>query len=144
MEINTFLNHKENDTPNIALVKDLYKALNGGDRDALTNILADNPTWNVCPGTPHGGIYSGMNEVFGIFYRTFIGEFGTFQAEGDVFIDGGDVVVVLGFYVFKVRGEMHEGRFRFTHTWKISSDNHIKGVWQVCDSYEMRKYLGVK
>ncbi len=35
MEINTFLEHKETDTPNVLLVKALYKALNGGDKTAL-------------------------------------------------------------------------------------------------------------
>jgi ketosteroid isomerase-like protein len=143
MEISEFLNHQENDTANITRVKELYKALNGGNKDAILMILSEKATWNVCPGTPHGGKYCGMNEVFGSFYRTFITEFGPFQAEGEVFIDGGDVVVVLGFYVFKPQEGTQDGRFRFSHTWKIASDNRIEGVWQVCDSYEMRQFLRV-
>jgi len=144
MEIDDFLRHESGDTMNISLVKQLYKALNSGDSDALSNILCENPTWNVCPGTPHGGTYCGMNEVFGVFYRTLISEVGPFRADGYVFIDGGDVVSVLGHYVFKAREGTQDGRFRFSHTWKISSDNRIEGVWQVCDSYEMRKFLGVE
>jgi len=143
LEINDFLDHKDTDSSNISLVKALYKALNGGDRDALLRILSENPIWNVCPGIPHGGKYCGMNEVFGAFYRALITEVGSFRAEGEVFIDGGDVVSVLGYYVFEVREGAQIGRVRFSHTWKITSDNRIDGVWQVCDSYEMRKFLVV-
>jgi len=141
MEINAFLNHNDKDTPNIVLVKKLYEALNNGERYAITEILSENPTWNVCPGIPHGGVYYGINEVFGTFYRALIEIYGTFRADCEAFIDGGDVVVVLGFYVFKARKEKENVRIRFSHTWKVSTDNRIEGVWQVCDSYEMRKYL---
>ena len=144
MEISEFLGHQESDTRNISTVKELYKALNGGDRDALSKILSDNPVWNVCPGFPHGGIYSGMSEVFGAFYKSLMTEFGPFHAEGEVFVDGGDIVVVLGFYVFKSRDGAQDGRFRFSHTWKISPDNRTEGVWQVCDSHEMRRFLGAE
>ena len=62
-------------------------------------------------------------------------------AEQDVFIDGGDVVTVLGFYGFKVREDSPYRRVRFSHTWKISPEHRIAGVWQVCDSYEKRRYI---
>jgi ketosteroid isomerase-like protein len=141
MEINTFLEHREQDTPNVTLVKELYKALNGGDKAALSRILSDTPTWNVCPGNPEGGTYRGMDEVFGTFYRTMLKNFHRFKGEPEVFIDGGDVVTALGFYSFKVREGGPIRRVRFSHTLKMTSDNRIDGVWQVCDSHEMREYL---
>ena len=63
------------------------------------------------------------------------------KAEQDVFIDGGDVVAVLGFYGIKVRKDSPYRRVRFSHSWKITPDRRIAGVWQVCDSYEMRRYI---
>ena len=141
MEINNYLEHKEKDTPNILLVKELYKALNGGDVEAIGRILTKTPTWNVCPGTPYGGTYIGMSEVFGTFYGNLMKTFGAFTGAPEVFIDSKDVVVALGYYIFKAREAGDDGRFRFSHTFKITSDNHIDGVWQVCDSYEMRKFL---
>ena len=141
MEINAFLEHREEDTPNVGLVKELYKALNGGDFVALNRILGDNPVWNVCPGNPEGGAYRGMDEVFGTFYKTFLKHFRTFKGEPEVFVDGGDVVTALGFYSFKVREGGPIRRVRFSHTLKISQDSHVEGVWQVCDSAEMRAFL---
>jgi hypothetical protein len=79
--------------------------------------------------------------VFGTFYRKLLKLFHTFKAEQDVFIDGGDVVTVLGFYGFKVREDSPYRRVRFSHTWKISPEHRIDGVWQVCDSYEKRRYI---
>jgi ketosteroid isomerase-like protein len=141
MEIQAFLEHREQDTPNIMLVKELYKALNGGDKTALSRILSGTPTWNVCPGNPEGGTYRGMDEVFGTFYRKFLKNFHRFKGEPEVFIDGGDVVTSLGFYSFKVREGGPIRRVRFSHTFKMTSDNRIAGVWQVCDSHEMREFL---
>jgi ketosteroid isomerase-like protein len=141
MEIIAFLQHQEKDTPNITLVKDLYHALNGGDKPALARILTDSPTWNVCPGTPEGGTYNGMNEVFGTFYKNMLKNFHRFKGEPEVFIDGGEVVEALGFYSFKVREGTPIRRVRFSHTFKFTPDNRIAGVWQVCDSYEMRRYI---
>jgi ketosteroid isomerase-like protein len=115
--------------------------LNGGDKASLARILSDNPTWNVCPGNPEGGTYRGMDEVFGTFYRTMLKNFHRFKGEPEVFIDGGDVVTSLGFYSFKVREGGPIRRVRFSHTFKMTSDNRIDGVWQVCDSHEMREFL---
>jgi ketosteroid isomerase-like protein len=140
MEINTFLDHKEEDTPNVMLVKDLYKAMASGDKATTRRVLTDNPTWSVCPGNPEGGTFHGKNEI-NAFYRKLLGLFHHFKAEPEVFIDGGDVVVVLGFYSFVVREGGPIRRVRLSHTWRITSDHRIDGVWQVCDSYEMRRLM---
>jgi hypothetical protein len=84
-----------------------------------------------------------MNEVFGTFYRKLLMNFHRFKAEPEVFIDGGDVVSVLGFYSFIVRDGGPSRRVRFSHTWKLTSENRIGGVWQVCDSFEMCEYLKI-
>ena len=141
MEIKTFLSYKENDTPSIMLVKNLYKTMSEGDGPALLAILSDSPTWNVCPGTPEGGIYCGVNEVFGKFYQNLMKILLGLRAEPEVFIDGGNFVTALGFYSFRAREDGPTKRVRFSHTWKITPDNRIDGVWQVCDSFDMREFL---
>jgi ketosteroid isomerase-like protein len=143
MEVNDFLKHREEDTPNIRLVKDLYRAMAEGDIPGVHRILCDTPEWHVCPGNPEGGSYRGMDEIFGTFYRKLLKQLHghVLIAEQDVFIDGGDVVTVLGFYGFKVREDSPYRRVRFSHTWKISPEHRIEGVWQVCDSYEKRRYF---
>ena len=142
MEIKEFLEHETDDSHNIALLKDFYmgKAINtvAGtlDMDVVSRMFVDSPTWHVCPGFPDSGTYSGINEVFGTFYSKKIPNLfatGLF-AVPEVFIDGGDVVSVLGFYMFAVNKGDPLTRARFSHTWKIAPDGRIAGVWQVADS----------
>ena len=141
MEIKTFLEYNETDTPNIMLVKEFYKIGAEGGGLGYLKILSDNPTWNVCPGTPEGGIYCGLNEVFGTFYVKLMKILIGLRAEPEVFVDGGNFVTVLGFYNFKAREDGPSERVRFSHSWKITPDNRIDGVWQVCDSFKMREFL---
>lgn len=134
MEISTFLNHHEEDTLNVRRVKAFYEAAKNRDRETLITLLVDNPVWNVCPGFPEGGIYRGIAEVYGSFYPNLRNRFHYFGAIPDVFVDGGDVITVLGFYKFiKKEGEPFK-LVRFSHTWKIDPDGRIGGVWQVADS----------
>lgn len=140
MEIASFLEHDDNDTTNVKRVKEFYTAAKNRDTETINKLLVNDPIWNVCPGFPHGGIYSGMDEVYGSFYPKLLGSFYYFGAIPDVFIDGGDVVLVLGFYKF-IRDEGEPERLvRFAHTWGINPDGRIKGVWQVADSAQFMIY----
>lgn len=134
MEVSTFLEHQEKDTLNVQRVKAFYKAAREKDKEALSRLLTDEPVWNVSPGFPYGGVYHGMAEVYGVFYPNLFGSFSSFGAIPDVFIDGGDVVTVLGFYKFIKKEGDSPTLVRFSHTWGMTSDGRIKGVWQVADS----------
>lgn len=134
MEISTFLEHHEKDTVNVKRLKEFYKAAKEKNIETLTKLLVDDPVFNVSPGFPDGKIYRGMAEIYGVFYPNLRSRFHYFGAIPDVFIDGGDVVTVLGFYKFiKKEGEPFR-LVRFSHTWGIDIDGRIKGVWQVADS----------
>ena len=152
MEIKEFLEHKTEDSRNIALLKDFYmgKAINtvAGtlDMEFVSRTFIDNPTWHVCPGFPDGGTYSGIDEVFGTFYSERIPSlFATgLYAIPEVFIDGGDVVSVLGFYMFALKKGDPLVKARFSHTWKIAQDGRIAGVWQVADSHIFQETLNAE
>ncbi|SMC88322.1 nuclear transport factor 2 family protein [Sporomusa malonica] len=134
METCIFFDHCEKDTQIVKQVKNLYKALKASDKEAIAKILADDPVWNVSPGFPYGGVYNGMAEIFGSFYSKLRNQFNSFGAMPETFIDGGDVVTVLGFYTFKSNKDNSTKFVRFSHTWKINGDGRIKGVWQVADT----------
>ena len=152
MEIKEFLDHKTEDTKNIILLKDFYmgKAINSVtrtlDMDVVSKMFIDSPTWHVCPGFPDGGTYRGINEIFGTFYMEKIPKlFATgLYAIPEVFIDGGDVVSVLGFYKFAVNKGDDLTSARFSHTWKIAPDGRIEGVWQVADSHVFQETLNAE
>ncbi|TKU10591.1 nuclear transport factor 2 family protein [Citrobacter sp. wls829] len=134
MEASTFLEHQENDTLNVRRVKAFYQAAREKNKEDLSQLLTDEAVWNVSPGFPFGGVYCGMAEIYGIFYPNLSGSLNSFGAIPDVFIDGGDVVTVLGFYKFTKNEEDSPTLARFSHTWRIAPDGRINGVWQVADS----------
>lgn len=134
MEISVFLEHDGKDTQNVKQAKALYKAFRENDRETIAKLLVDDPVWNVSPGFPYGGVYKGMAEVFGSFYSKLRSRYSSFSAIPETFIDGGDVVTVLGFYKFKSNEKDSFRLVRFAHTWGINIDGRIKGVWQVADS----------
>ncbi|SFG29329.1 hypothetical protein SAMN05660649_01301 [Desulfotomaculum arcticum] len=137
MEISTFLEHQEKDTQNVKRVKAFYRAAKEKDSETITKLLVDDPVWSVSPGFPDGGIYRGLAEIFHSFYPSLLSRFYYFDAFPDVYIDGGDVVTVLGYYKFiKKEGESSK-LVRFSHTWGIDNDGRIKGVWQVADSAQL-------
>lgn len=137
MEISNFLEHDEQNTPNIRQIKALYRALSEKDTKAIGKLLVDEPMWNVSPGFPDGGVYLGMSEVFGNFYTKIRNRYRMFGALPETFIDGGDVVTVLGFYKVEKSEEDSFKLVRFAHTWKFDIDGRIKGVWQVADSAQL-------
>lgn len=140
MEIGTFLEYQEKESPNTKKIRDFYLAARERNMDVITKLLIDEPVWNVCPGFPFGGIYHGMNQVYGEFYPNLKSSFHHFGAIPDVIVDSGDIVLVLGFYEF-IKNESDPRKLvRFAHTWKIDQDGHIKGVWQVADSAQFIEY----
>jgi hypothetical protein len=152
MEISAFLGHRIEDTQNITLLKDFYagKAINSVagtlDMDVVSRMFTDSPTWHVCPGFPDGGTYCGIDEIFGTFYLEKIPKLFAIglYAIPEVFIDGGDVVSVLGFYKFAVNKGDPLTSARFSHTWKIAPDGRIEGVWQVADSHVFQEALNAE
>ena len=137
MEISNFLEHDEQNTPNIRQIKALYRALSEKDTKAIGKLLVDEPIWNVSPGFPDGGVYLGMSEVSRNFYTKIRNRYRMFGALPETFIDGGDVVTVLGFYKVEKSEEDSFKLVRFAHTWKFDIDGRIKGVWQVADSAQL-------
>ena len=152
MEIKNFLEHKAEESQNITLLKDFYmgKAINSVtgtlDMEVVSKMFVESPTWHVCPGFPEGRTYHGIDEIFRDFYLKKIPELFAIglYAIPEVFIDGGDVVSVLGFYKFAVNKGDPLTSARFSHTWKIAPDGRIEGVWQVADSHIFQKALNAE
>jgi hypothetical protein len=113
----------QSDTSNVRIVKAIYSALKARD-----------PTWDVTPGFPEGGIYKGMSGVFGSFYQKLLAQVHTFGAYPQAFLDSGDVVVALGYYRVRANEKDVPTLVRFAHVWGVDTDGRIKGVWQVADS----------
>ena len=126
----------KNTTKSIELVALVYESLQARDIQKLAEIVTENVTWNVTEGFPYAGVYTGLRNVLRGFYGRLISGLDKFTTEKVKSIDAGQNVIVLGYYIMKVKGESEEHRIRFAHTWGIE-DGKITGVWQVADTAKL-------
>ncbi len=119
---------------NVGSVKALYLALTDRDLPGVQRLLVEDPVWDIAPGSPDGGVYRGMAEVFGGFYPKLAARFHSFEVVPDTFVDGGDRVVVVGHYRVAESDGAESRLVRFTHVFGIAAEGRIKGVWQVADT----------
>ena len=117
----------------VQLVASVYESLRARDIEKLQAIVTDDVTWNVTEGFPYAGIYTGLHDVLGRFYGRLRSNLDSFSAQPERWIDGGQHVVVLGYYLVTPKNEDRQYRVRFAHTWRIANDR-ISGVWQVADT----------
>jgi hypothetical protein len=132
----SILEHNNNDSVNVKNVKAIYRAMKLADIQTLERLLVSEPFWDVCPGFPKGAVYKGLPDVLGIFYKNLRALFNSFGASPETFIDGGDTVVVLGYYHVQKNDNDPITYVRFCHSWSIENAL-IKGVWQVADSAQL-------
>ena len=126
----------ENTTKSLELVATVYESLRTRDISSLEKMLSSDVTWNVTEGFVYSGIYTGLNAVLHDFYGRFAASLSKLATEKIQWIDGGDHVVVLGYYLIQLKGSIEEHRIRFSHTWGIQ-DGKVTGVWQVADTAKL-------
>jgi uncharacterized protein len=130
----------ENPTTSIELVKLLYESLRTRDFRKLKEIVTEDVTWNVTEGFPYTGIYQGLDNVLRGFYARLRSNLDSFAAEHVKWIDAGESVIVLGYYLMTPKGTAEESRIRFAHIWGIR-EGKIAGVWQVADTAKLPRAL---
>jgi uncharacterized protein len=118
------------------LVALVYESLKTRNIQKLEEIVTKDVIWNVTEGFPFSGIYTGLNEVLRGFYGRVMSVLGKLDTEKVKWIDAGQNVVVLGYYLMTAKGETKEHRVRFAHTWGIENGK-VTGVWQVADTAKL-------
>ncbi|MFD3680051.1 nuclear transport factor 2 family protein [Streptomyces sp. NPDC058613] len=122
------------DSRNVRNVKALYLALADRDLPGAQRLLVEEPVWDITPGSPDGGVYRGMAEVFGSFYPKLAARFRSLEVHPDAYVDGGDTVVASGYYQVTEQDAEESKLVRFAHVFGITDEGRIKGVWQVADT----------
>ena len=130
-------------TKSIELVSLLYDSLHSRNIPKLLEIVTKDVTWNVTEGFPYSGIYTGLGNVLRGFYARLMSGLDKFGTEKIKWIDAGRNVIVHGYYLMTIKGEVKEHRIRFAHTWGIE-DGKITGVWQVADTAKIPLVLQVQ
>jgi ketosteroid isomerase-like protein len=116
---------------NLNSVQGVYDAFAKGDIPAALGFLSSDVDWTEAEGFPYGGTYTGPDAVLeGVFMRLGA-EWESFAAVPDEFIDGGDMVVVLGKYrgTYKATGKSFQANF--AHVWKVREGKAVKFVQYV-------------
>ena len=106
------------DQPTDAL-KDIYAAIQRHDTERLSEALAHDIEWTLPETVPWGGTHHGhlgVTAVVEIFEEHADG----LWADPDEFIDGGDVIVVLGRVMGTGRTTGEEFEVPFAHVWRLS------------------------
>lgn len=102
---------------NLDAVRASYAASARGDIDGLVAVLAPDARWTEMAGFPYGGTYVGADDVVAGVFRRIGEEWDNYQAVPEQFVDGGDVIVVVGTYSGTYRATGRSMTARFTHVW---------------------------
>lgn len=120
-------------TENIALARRFYAP------DQST--LAADSVWDISPGFPFGGVYSGREGV-GEFYGKLMPLFESLGAIPDDFYgDDEDHVFVRGHYRGTAKDGGKQVEVRFIHLWTVR-DGKLASLWQAADSHVVQQALG--
>ena len=81
--------------PNAALLRKGHEAFSRGDRETLTEIIAEDTLWHIAGNSPVSGDYRGQEAVFGFFDKLAELSGGTLKIENLDFLGNDEHVVAL-------------------------------------------------
>ncbi|MFI9591720.1 nuclear transport factor 2 family protein [Nonomuraea sp. NPDC052265] len=104
---------------NLDAVRASYAASAAGDVNGIVSLLGPRARWTEMAGFPYAGTYVGPEQVLSEVFAKLGSEWDGYQAEPEEFVDGGDVVVVIGHYSGTYRATGKAMKVRFTHVWHL-------------------------
>ena len=124
---------------NLEALKHGYQLFAEGDIESVLAMYHDDIVWHQCKGIPYikgDGIYHGPQEVVENIFQNLPDHFEDFNIEVTDFVDGGDKIVMVGFYtgVWKPTGKKFKANV--THTWTFK-DSKISHFFQAVDTAEI-------
>jgi uncharacterized protein len=126
------------DSANLSLVRRQYAVV--GDRAAGEQLMAPDVVWDITPGFPRGGVYTGLDSVLVDFLTPLSQLFTRVSARPEAYFeDGEDHVTVLGAHQLTA----HSGQTsaaRFVHLWTIR-DGRLARLQQVADTAVVNQAL---
>lgn len=124
---------------NLEILKDGYRKFAAGDMEGAVANWATDIEWNECKGFPfvkNNGVYIGVPAIIeGVLGQipVYYDDFGIEIAD---FVDGGDKVVMVGWYtgVWKATGKKFKANV--SHTWYFENGKAVRFI-QAADSAEI-------
>ncbi|WP_214316847.1 nuclear transport factor 2 family protein [Nonomuraea sediminis] len=125
---------------NLDAVRASYAASDSGDVKGILAPLAPDAQWTEMAGFPYAGTYTGPQEVLDHVFARLGSEWDGYRADPEEFVDGGDVIVVIGTYSGTYRATGRHMRARFTHVWHLE-DGLARRFEQFTDTALVREAL---
>jgi ketosteroid isomerase-like protein len=112
---------------NVELARDAYEDFARDDLERVLAVLHPEIEWHQAQGLPHGGLYTGVDEVRRAIFAPLDEEWWDgFRADPEQFIDGGDEVVVLGRYTARAKATGKPLAVPFVHVWTIRDGRVVR------------------
>lgn len=124
---------------NLELLKQGYQAFAEGNLAKATENWAPDIEWIACTGLPMikgDGTFRGIQEVIDGVLTKIPEYYDDFNIEITDFVDGGDRIVMVGYYTGLWKATGKRFRANATHTWTFKNDKAIR-FFQAVDSAEI-------
>jgi len=124
---------------NLEILQQGYKAFAEGDVAKATANWAPDIVWVSCSGLPFvkgNGISRGVQEVIEDVFAKIPQYYDDFNIEITDFVDGGDKIVMVGFYTGTWKATGRKFRANATHTWTFKDGKAVR-YFQAVDTAEI-------
>jgi ketosteroid isomerase-like protein len=126
---------------NMDLLKQGYKDFATGNVEGVISVWRPDIVWNECKGFPfveNDGIYVGPKAIVEGVFAKIPQYYDDFKIEISDLVDGGDKIVMVGYYtgIWKATGRKFKANAM--HSWKIK-DGKVASFFQAVDSAEIMK-----
>jgi len=126
---------------NLEILKQGYADFSTGNIGGVVSFWHPDIVWTQCTGFPfvkEGGIFVGAQAIIeGIFAR-IPEHYDGFKIEVTDFVDGGDKIVMVGFYKGIWKATRREFKANAMHAWTFR-DGKVSHFFQAADSAEIMK-----
>jgi ketosteroid isomerase-like protein len=126
------------DSANVAVVRRFYDNL--ASPDVLMQVLSPQIRWEIVPGFPYGGDYTGVEAVFRDFFGRVLADFEDWRTVANEVHDAGARVVALGTYSGRAKATGKTFVARFTHFWTVEGGVMVR-LQQCADTAQLSRAL---
>lgn len=124
---------------NLEVLKQAYNDFAKGNVEAVISVWHPDIVWSECTGFPfvHGdGIFLGPKAVVEGVFAHIPEYYDNFNIEITDFVDGGDKIVMVGFYTGTWKSTGKKFKANAMHSWKFK-EGKVSHFFQAADSAEI-------
>lgn len=123
---------------NLETLKQGYQFFAEGNIEAVLELWNDDIVWDECKGFPfvHDGIYVGKPAILEGIFANLPKYYDDFKIEITDFVDGGEKIVMVGYYVGTWKPTGKKFKANATHTWTYKNDK-VSAFFQAVDTAEI-------